>query len=193
MSISEKQLGQAIDHLAEAWLHLQTETSGAKKRELLAHEEQHTFFIHPISFLKYMILQLNNKGKPSYRKLLQESYRYQRVPTQHINDYCFGRSLKYLCMDGEFRLCNHQNPRPGNIVISSTTNTYTHINWAICGSSGQLYHINEMCDRITTSSLHEKNKLIHILELSELRLTINSNSVWSYYTSPYVRSELSEQ
>ena len=191
MNTGQKSLAQAIDHLGHSWLQLQAETTSAEIQTHLEHEEQKVLFIHPISFLKCMILQLNDGSEPSYRALLKESYRYQRVPTQHVNDYCFGRSLKYLCMDGEFRLSDRKTPKPGDIVISACSKSYININWAICGSNGQLYHVNDLSDRIIISSLDQENTLIHIIELSDLRLTIKPDSVWSYYTSPYVRSELS--
>ena len=191
MSIGKRSLEQAIDQAAQDWLALQAATTSTQMQTFLDAEEQSVLFIHPISFLKCLILQLNDGSKASYRELLKESYRYQRVPTQHVNDYCFGRSLKYLCMDGEFRLSDRSEPKPGDIVISATTKAYTHINWAICGGAGQLYHVNDLSNCISVSALGADNTLIHIVELSELRLTINSESIWSYYTSPYVRSELS--
>lgn len=191
MSTQKQNLGRMIDRIAQGWLQLQAETTNDQMRKYLEHEEQNVLFIHPISFLKCMILQLNDGSKASYPALLKESYRYQRVPTQHVNDYCFGRSLKYLCMDGEFRLSDRQQPKPGDIVITSTTKAYININWAICGSNGQLYQVNDLSDGIIVSALDQENTLIHIIELSDLRLTIKPDSVWSYYTSPYVRSELS--
>ena len=192
MSLSCQGLGALIDQLALHWIALQSNASAAQNRAFIPPDADGVYFLHPISFVKYVIAQLNDGTKASLRKLLMESYRYQRVPTQHVNDYCFGRSLKYLCMDGKYHVSDAREPQAGNVAVFASQGAYTKIHWAICGSEGRLYHVDSDCENVICSKLGPSQRLIHVIELNNMKLSVNPESVFSYYTSPYVRAELNE-
>ena len=151
-------LGLRIDAAALSWLKLQSQdkldTFGSSAR------------LHPLSFIKLILEQIHKHNDASTRSLFKESFFAKRVPSQHLYDHHFARSLKYISKNYELELSKRSIPKPGDIVIFSENNSYMQLHWAICGSANRLYHIDQICNRIACTCLRDGQKPLQILQLA---------------------------
>ena len=147
-------IGLRVDAAALSWLKLQSQNSYSNVR------------LHPLSFIKLILAQVHQQEHANPAQLLKESFFAKRVPSQHLYDHHFARSLKYLSKNYELELSQRSKPMAGDIVIFSEAASYTQIQWAICGSANRLYYIDQICNRIVCSSLSNTQSALQILQLT---------------------------
>lgn len=152
----DTQLGLRVDQAALLWL---------------SRQSKQQFFnafpaIHPVVFVRTLLEQMAHNGEVKPKRLLKESYKQRYLPSQHLNDYYFTRSLKYLSKGGRALEIVEGTAQAGDIVVFVEQAIYTRIQWALCGSGGRLYHVDTDGKRIVCSNLDHINKPAHIIRPS---------------------------
>ena len=149
-------VGLRIDQAALAWLTMQSQQG-----QLGAYPN-----VHPVAFIKVLCEQVNERRPAKQKRLLKESYKHRNIPSQHLNDHHFTRSLKYLSnLEMNLFLCDRQQAKAGDIVVFTEQGAFTKVHWALCGSGGRLYHVNSDGDRVVCSNVQHQNHLFYIIEV----------------------------
>ena len=152
----DSQLGLRVDQAALLWLSKQS-----KQQFFNAFPA-----IHPVVFLRSLLEQVYNESDVKLKRLLKNSFRHKNLPSQHLNDYYFTRSLKYLSQSGcPLRIVEGQ-AQAGDIVVFVEHAMYTRIQWSLCGSAGRLYHVDAEGKRVVCSNLEHINKAAYIIRPS---------------------------
>ena len=149
----ETQLGLRVDQAALLWLSRQS-----KQQFLSAFPA-----IHPVVFIRTLLDQIAHNTEIKPKRLLKESYKQRQLPSQHINDFYFTRSLKYLSADDRALEIVESPAQAGDIVVFVEQAIYSRIQWALCGSAGRLYHVDAEGKRVVCSNLDHINKPAYII------------------------------
>ena len=151
-------LGLRIDAAALSWLTLQSQDH--------LEDFQNGVRLHPLSFIKLILDQIHTHENANTRKLFKESFFAKRVPSQHLYDHHFSRSLKYISKNYELELTNRTVATAGDIVIFSEQASYTQLHWAICGSGNRLYYVDQVTNRIVCTTLRNDQSALQIMQLA---------------------------
>ncbi len=121
--------------------------------------------IHPLVFLRVLIQQVQANSTPKLKLLVKQSYKFRSIPTQHINDHYFTRSLKFLSAEQQLSISGDRQANAGDIVVFAESTSFIRIHWALCGSGGRLYHVHRDGQRITCSFFQHQDLVKHIINI----------------------------